>query len=89
MLDKAIDLLDDQNRNEFRDFVNKRNSFNRENLFFVNQKLMDSYFQSVFDWLAKCEKIFGFNLHGYGKKRIYAFLAERYISYWFQKIQTI
>ena len=46
---------------------------------------MDSYFQSVFDWLTKCEKIFDSTWHGYGKKRIYAFLAERYISYWFQK----
>ena len=31
------------------------------------------------------EKVFGFNLHGYGKTRIYAFLAERYLSYWFDK----
>ena len=50
---------------------------------------MDSYFQSVFDWLAKCEKIFGFNLHGYGKKRIYAFLAERYFSFYFEKYTSI
>ena len=33
----------------------------------------------------KCEKIFGFNLEGYGKTRMYAFLAERYLSYWFNK----
>ena len=38
VLDKAIDLLDDQNRNDFRDFVNKKNSFNRENLFFCKSK---------------------------------------------------
>ena len=30
-------------------------------------------------------KIFGFNLQGYGLKRIYGFLAERFLSYWFSK----
>ena len=30
--------------------------------------------------------IFGFNeLKGYGMKRIYGFLAERFLSYWFLK----
>ena len=46
---------------------------------------MENYFKSVFEWLEKCEKEFGFDLHGYSLKRIYAFLAERYLSYWFQK----
>jgi hypothetical protein len=29
--------------------------------------------------------VFGFDLDGYGLKRIYGFLAERYMSYWFKK----
>ena len=34
----------------------------------------------------KCEKLFGFeNLKGFGKVRIYGFLAERFMSYWFRK----
>ena len=33
----------------------------------------------------RCEKIFGFDLKGYGKTRMYAFLAERYLAYWFNK----
>lgn len=86
ILDQAINLLDHKNKNDFRDFVNRKNSFNRENLFFCkSKKIMNEYFNSVFEWLLKCEKLFGFNLEGYEKKRIYAFLAERYISYWFQK----
>ena len=28
---------------------------------------------------------FGFDLDGYGLKRIYGFLAERYMSFWFKK----
>ena len=46
---------------------------------------MNDYFESVFNWLEKCEGIFGFDLNGYSKTRIYAFLAERYLSYWFNK----
>ena len=47
-------------------------------------KLRD-YYNVLFPWLEKCEKLFGFNkLHGY-EVRIYAFLAERFMSYWFQK----
>ena len=85
-LEKAIDLLDEQNKDDFRRFVLNEISFNRENLFICKSKnLMSEYFKSVFNWLFNCEKIFGFELHGYEKTRIYAFLAERYISYWFQK----
>ena len=45
---------------------------------------------SAVDWAIelseKCEKIFGFeSLKGYGKVRIYGFLAERFMSYWFKK----
>ena len=31
------------------------------------------------------EKIFGFDLNGYGKIRIYGFLAERFLPFWFNK----
>lgn len=86
ILDKAIDLLDAENREGFKNFVETKNSFNRENLFICkSKKLMNNYFESVFRWLFNCEKVFGLNLHGYEKTRLYAFLAERYISYWFQK----
>ena len=46
---------------------------------------MNNYFASVFDWLSECKKLFGFELKGYGQTRLYAFLAERYISFWFKK----
>ena len=85
-LEKAIDLLDSNNRNEFRKFVKNNTSFNPHNMFICRTKLLKSYYCSVFPWLKKCEKIFGFNnLEGYGMKRIYGFLAERYLSYWFLK----
>ena len=49
---------------------------------------MQEYFLSVFAWLEKCEPIFGFNLKGYAKTRIYTFLAERYLPYWFNKYSS-
>ena len=86
ILDKAIDVLDEKERNDFRNFVNTNKSFNRENMFICrSKKLMNGYFLSVFTWLEKCEQIFGFDLKGYAKTRVYTFLAERYISYWFNK----
>ena len=48
-------------------------------------KIIDSYFKDVFPWLKKCEKIFGYDLKGYSKIRMYTFLAERYLSFWFKK----
>ena len=86
VLDKAIDLLNSNDREDFRDFVNKNNSFNPANLFICrSKKLITEYYQTIFEWLNKCEKIFGFDLKGYGQIRIYGFLAERFLPYWFNK----
>ncbi len=86
-LEKAINLLGNEDKNDFYDFVIKNVSFNPHNMFICKSKsLLKSYYDSIFPWLGKCEKIFGFdNLEGYGLQRIYGFLAERYMSYWFQK----
>ncbi len=86
-LKKAINLLDYQNQNDFRQFVNTEVSFNPHNMFICKskQKLKD-YYDTLFPWLERCEKVFGFeNLKGFGKIRIYTFLAERFMSYWFRK----
>ena len=85
-MEKAISFLNDNEREGFKKFVLNETAFNRENLFFCkSKKIMSDYFVSVFSWLKKCEEEFGFELKGYSLQRIYAFLAERYLSYWFQK----
>ena len=43
------------------------------------------YYETIFNWLTKCEEIFGLELQGYGKQRMYAFLAERFLPYWFNR----
>ena len=85
-LDKAIDLLNQEDREDFRRFVNSEVSFNPHNMFICkSQNILNNYYNAIFPWLTRCEKEFGFNLEGYGLKRIYGFLAERYLSYWFRK----
>ena len=86
-LNNAINLLDEENKNDFRKFVNKEVSFNPHNMFICKSKVkLKKYYEALFPWLEKCEKLFGFeNLKGYGNIRIYGFLAERFMSYWFKK----
>ena len=86
-LNKAIDLLDIEDKNDFKEFVNKEVSFNPHNMFMCkSKKTLEKYYNSIFPWLLRCEEIFGFEkLKGFGLQRIYGFLAERYLSYWFKK----
>ena len=85
-LDKAIELLPDKDRDDFKYFTRTETSFARGNMFISKStKIMNSYFEQIFEWLLKCEEIFGFNLEGYGKIRMYTFLAERFLPYWFKK----
>ena len=88
-IDKAIDLLEMKERSDFRIFINNQ-SFNKENMFICrSKKVIKEYYKSVFPWLQRCENIFGFNLSAWHEIRIYAFLAERYLSYWFNKYTIV
>ena len=83
-LSNAISLLEKKNRNDFSKFVNNEVSFNPHNMIICKSKTnLKKYYEDLFPWLEKCEKLFGFeNLKGYGETRIYGFLAERFMSYW-------
>ena len=85
-IEKAINILDKNEQDDFYKFVINESSFNRGNMFICKSKdIINKFYTSLFKWLFDCEKIFGFNETDYGKKRIYAFLGERYMSYWFKK----
>ena len=78
-MEKAINLLDDDNKNDFYNFVNTKTSFSPANMFICrNKEKIYNFFEVLFPWLSKCEELFGFDLKGYGKIRIYAFLCERF-----------
>ena len=85
-LDMAIDLLNDEDREDFRKFTEQNISYNMGNMFVCrSKKIVKKYYNSIFPWLKRCEKVFGFKSGSYGETRIYGFLAERYLSYWFNK----
>ena len=50
------------------------------------ETVLEKWFTTVFSWLERCEEEFGFvSLKGYDTERLYAYLAERYLSFWFTK----
>ena len=85
-LDSAIKLLEVDEQNKFQNYLNGY-EFNPHNLFICkNFQLLENFYNKIFSWLFKCEEIFQkFNLDTYGKKRIYGFLAERYMPFWFKE----
>ena len=90
ILDKAIDVMNIQDREEFRSFVNNRLKFSPHIMFISKKKTINKWFESLFEWLAECEKVFGFkNLNGYDQGRLYAYLSERYLPFWFEKYYKI
>ena len=86
ILDKAAELLPKKDANDFFDFVKNNYSFNQGNMFISKSPvIINNYFNEVFSWLKKCEDLFGFELKGYNQIRMYTFLAERFLPYWFKK----
>ena len=89
-LDKAIDLLNENDKDDFKSYVRNNTSYNQGNMFICKSKdLMNKYYETIFPWLEKCEKVFGFNLKGYGNTRIYGFLIERFMPFWFNKYSKV
>ena len=85
-LKRAISQLEKEDRNDFYEYVNTREIFNPHIMYISKNEILDKWFNALFPWLERCEKIFGFeNLKGYETRRLYAYLAERYASFWFKK----
>ena len=89
-LEKAANLLPDNERKDFLNYVSTK-TWLLGNCIFIskNKKLMNAFYNDLFTWLNKCEKIFGFNSSSYDTKRIYSFLTERYMPYWFEKYSKV
>ena len=89
-LDKAIEMLEENDKEDFKFFMENQNFYNRGNMFIIkNKKIINNFYNTVFSWLERCEEIFGFKKADYGNTRIYAFLMERFISYWFNKYSKV
>ena len=85
-LSKAIDLLDAEDKNEFSNYVENNTKYNPHIMFIAKKEIVKKWFNTLFPWLERCESVFGFDdLKGYDTTRLYAYLAERYLSFWFKK----
>ena len=89
-LDKAIEVLDSNDKQDFKIFMENQNFYNRGNMFIIkNKDILKNFYNTIFPWLIRCENIFGFKSNDYGSTRIYGFLMERFISYWFNKYTKV
>ena len=85
-LDKASDLLNDDDKKDFKKYIKDRDYFNPHIMFISKPYVADKWFNTLFPWLERCENEFGLDkLTGYDFTRLYAYLAERYLSFWFKK----
>ena len=85
-LKKAIQLVNPEDRDDFFNYLNSSTSYNPHIMFIAKPNVVNKWFEALFAWLFKCEEFFGFeNLKGYDTQRLYAYLAERYLSFWFNK----
>ena len=89
-LQKAIDSLPSKDKNDFVKYISSNNMLPGHCVFFSkNNGLINSFYSDLFEWLFNCEKIFGFKLEGYDTQRIYSFLTERYMPFWFNKYAKV
>ena len=85
-IDLAINVMNSKDKDDFKKFIYTSISYNPHIVFLSKPSIADRWFSDLFSWLDNCEKVFGFkNLKGYDTKRLYAYLAERYLSFWFKK----
>jgi len=85
-LEKAISVMSSKDREDFRKYVKKNTILNPHIMMISKTKILDKWFNDLFNWLEKCEDLFSDNdFKGYDTTRLYAYLAERYLSFWFKK----
>ena len=89
-LEKAANLLPEKDKKDFMAYVSSKTWLIGHCIFISkNKKLMERFYSDLFSWLSECEKIFGFNSNSYDTKRIYSFLTERYMPFWFEKYSKV
>ena len=85
-MEKAIKYLNSRDKEDFTRYVSERDFFNPHIMCIAKPEILSVWFKELFNWLERCETEFGFkNLKGYDNSRLYAYLAERYMSFWFKK----
>ena len=85
-LDNAINLLNKKHQKDFKKFLNGYSLYPYNMFICRNPIILSNFYDEMFPWLFRCEKLFkNKDLSGYNKIRIYGFLAERFMPFWFLK----
>ena len=85
LLSKATNLMSLDDRSDFKEY-GKSDSFHPFQIFICKPHTLNILYQKTFDWIFECENFFkDYKLEGYGKERLYDFLAERFFSFYFEK----
>ena len=90
-LKMALNLLPKKDKEDFFNYINTKTSLS-PNCMFISKssQLVNDFYENVFAWLYECEKIFGLKrTNDYGTQRMYNFLFERYMPYWFEKHSNV
>jgi len=89
-LQKAINVMPKKDKEDFVNYISNNNMLSGHCIFLSNNtKLINNFYIDLFEWLFKCESIFGFDLKGYDTQRIYSFLTERFTPFWFNKYAKV
>ena len=90
ILEESSKFLEEEEREDFINYIKKSNSFYPLEIFISKKKIINKLYEKTFEWIFKCEEEFShLNLEGYGKERLYDFLAERYFSFYLKKYTKI
>ncbi len=90
LLSDATKLLNDHDKNDFEKYIKNKHSFYPLEMFISKKIIIEDLYSKTFEWIFKCEEKFShLELKGYGKERLYDFLAERYFSFYFEKYARI
>ena len=90
ILEKAARVLNLEDREDFLNYIKNSNSFYPLQIFISKPSILKLLYKKTFEWIAKCEIVFSnFEFEGYGKERLFDFLAERFFSFFFIKYTKI
>ena len=90
LLNRSARHLNSEDQKDFINYINSKKSFYPLQIFITKPDILKKLYHKTFKWIFCCEKEFtDLKLEGYGKTRLYDFLAERYFSFFFEKYTKI
>ena len=78
--------LKKKDQQDYLEFLNTSKKVNFHNMFIAKKSIFSEYMNYLFEWLDLCDpEIKKINTDKHSSRRIHAFLAERFLHFWFNK----